>query len=93
MHKHCSTAGGICQSGSCRRRGIGSPQHGNEGCGGNKYGHSQGGDLELFHGLSARFAPLFRQEAGLCLRESAAATAAPGEFLLALVFTALTEGA
>ncbi len=42
---------------------------------------------------AARFAPLFRQEAGLCLRESAAATAAPGEFLLALVFTALTEGA
>lgn len=39
---------------------------------------------------AARFAPLFREGAGLCLKESAAAAAAPGEFLTALVRFVLT---
>ena len=36
-----------------------------------------------------RFAPLLREDAGLCLKETALAAAAPGEFLQALVRAAL----
>lgn len=39
---------------------------------------------------TARFAPLFAAEPGLCLKEAALAAASPGEFLVALVHTALT---
>lgn len=38
---------------------------------------------------AARFAPLFDEEQGLCIKEVAMATAAPGEFLVALVRAAL----
>ena len=36
-----------------------------------------------------RFAPLFEEGAGICIRESAQAAAAPGEFLQALVAASL----
>lgn len=44
-------------------------------------------DLQLVE----RFSPLFCPDAGICLKESAQAAAAPGDFLQALVYRSLTS--